>query len=215
MKKISQVLAVAIALLPLSAGAVYLNTNADVQVGAGSDTGVKATTNVDATTGGTKTNGTTDVNVQVGADTNATTHTEITGDPDFDLFAKSVTSAHAEVSAVDLDSDGAVDVAYKHKGWFFGFIPVTVTSHTKVMTAVDGSAKAVVSLPWWSFFVSGVSEARSDAETRLNADATVMANASLQTDAAARVKLVDAMVTSLVQADAAVKASYDLKAGTK
>lgn len=144
-----------------------------------------------------------------------TSPTEDGDDADFSVFAESVKKTHEQVADIDVDADGAVDVAFKHEGWFLGFIPVTVTSHTTVEAASDGSAKAHVRLPWWSFLVSGVKTAQSEAEASLNANADVKADASTQTTMASRVKLVDVMVSSLKEADLKMKASYDLKANKK
>ena len=226
MRLFAKVLTLALVVVPFSASAVSLYGTTDVKVdtsaGAKTDAGASVKGDAGGSSGNdveVKDDGAAGVQVQVGGntDTNATTNAEasITGDPDFDLFAKSVTTSNAEVSAVDLDADGKVDVAYKHKGWLFGFIPVMLTSHTTVTAESDGTAKAHVSLPWWSFLVSGVSQVKSDTEAALDADVDVKANASVQTSTNARVKLVEVMVSSLAKADAAAKASYDLKAGTK
>lgn len=141
-----------------------------------------------------------------------------TGDPDFDLLRAKVevlAKKDAMVRGVDVDADGEVEVAYKHPGRLFGVIPIVVTSRTTVETDAEGKVAAKVRLPWWSFLVSGVSEVRSGAEAALNADAGVAASAEATADVNARVKLVEAIVTSLQKADAAVKAGYNVKANVK
>lgn len=204
MKLISKILSIAIIVMPVSAFAAYTVTgvNADVNATVGHETSSDSDTNAVV-----------NVNMDLGGEGEGTV--TVTSDDDFDAHAETVTASHAEVQAVDVDADGSVDVAYKHQGWLFGFIPVMVTSHTKVVSDADGKAKAEVRLPWWSFLVSGVSKVQADTEAALNADAAVQANASMQTDTSARVKMLDAIISSLSSVDAKVKASWNLKENVK
>ena len=70
-------------------------------------------------------------------------------------------------------------------------------------------------LPWWKVFVSGLGNFVADAESDLSSNVTIMANAKVDANADARVRLVEAIVTSLTKVESAVKASYDVKASVK
>ena len=128
---------------------------------------------------------------------------------------EAVVKMNGNVRAVDIDADGTVDVAYVHKGWLFGFIPVSITSQTSINAAAAGSERVMVKLPWWKAFVSGLAGLEVDAEQSIDADATIQANAKVDANAEAHARLVEAIVSSLATVDAKIKASYDLKANTK
>lgn len=221
MKLLAKILSAALIVMPFSALAAY-------NVGLGVDASVGASGNASSSSSAGA-----DVHVGVGANGSTTVETpsgvEVTVDrsgaggatvthtnnAELQTYVETVAMAHPMVKSVDVDADGSVDVAYQHRGWFFGFIPVTVTSHTTAVAATDGSVTTHVRMPWWTIFVSGVSKIRTDAEAALNADASVKADATAQTDTTTRMRLADAFISAIAKADAAVRASYDVKAGTK
>ncbi len=218
------ILGMALLIIPFSAQALTVDVGTGVNAVVGSSTSggasvtgdVKANVNVQSSDDQDAM-----VQIQVGSDTSSSAGVEITGDPDFDMYAESVSSTHANVSGVEVGTEGEVEVAYKHRGWLFGFIPVTVTSHTTVEAPQNGTGtvEATVALPWWSFLVSGVSSIKASTETELVTNAEVKSEASLgaraEASAAARVKLAEAIIASISKIDANVRASYDLKAATK
>ncbi len=158
-----------------------------------------------------------EVEIEHGVEVETETH----GDPDFDLFVQTVKEGDENVVAADADGDDAVEVEYEHEARLFGFIPVTLMSKTSVKTEGGGMPVVKVSLPWWSFLVSGSSELKSSIETSLSANAELSADATAPRDSSSgmstgrRVKLVEVMVSSLAQVEAVMKASYDLKAAKK
>ena len=210
--------------LPLSAGAVGLYGDTGVNVNVGADASAKSQTNAGATTSvNVGVSGSTHVEtpsgVEITVDRSGTGGADvsvehrITGDPDFDLMVTSATKDNARVSKVDVAESGSVDVAFKHDGRLFGVIPVKVTSHTMVAADENGNAKVVVKLPWWSFFVSGVSKVKGDIETALSSNSEVKASANAEASAAARVKLVEVIVSSLT-AEANAQASASVETST-
>ncbi|MDO8523911.1 MAG: hypothetical protein Q7R74_01630, partial [bacterium] len=163
MKIFAKLVPLGLLLLPLSVGAVSIYGDTSVQV----NTTVGATTTVETgVSGSARVETPSGVNVDVnrsGDDgVEVTIENKSIGDPDFDLLVSTIKTENERVVAVDVDADGAVDVAYKHQGRLFGFIPVTVTSHTTITATTDGTVTAKVRLPWWSFFVSGVSKIKTD-----------------------------------------------------
>ena len=211
-KIITHVVAGFLVLVPLSAAALTVDVDAargakggsmDSSVGSDVVVGTKADVKTDAM-----------VKIDMDSDDDGAMEATITGDPDFDLYVKSVTSAEAQVSEVDVDEDGAVEVAYEHEGKLFGFIPVMVTSRTSVTAESNGQARVHARLPWWSFLVSGISGVQSGVETSLNAK-EVIKTGSAKASASIRIKLAEAIVSSLKETDTAVKASYNVKANVK
>lgn len=142
-----------------------------------------------------------------GDDNGTDANLEVHGDPDFDLFVKSAKEDDGDVESADVDSDGAVEVEYKHQGHLFGFIPVTLNSHTAVSADADGNAVVKVNMPWWSFLVSDASDIRSAIEASLSGDAELNANAK----AGEHVKLAEIVLSALAK----VKAGYNVKANVK
>ncbi len=220
MKFLAKLLPVALVLLPLSAGAVSIYGDASTDVNAGSNVSGSAHTNTTVQVGGSgpvnsqkpDDNSGAQIDVTVGANGTTTVLTTPNGhEVDFDSSVKTIKDNDDRVAAADVDGDGAVEVEFKHHAHLFGFIPVILNSHTTVSS--DGVVK--VSLPWWSFLVSDASDIRAGIESSLNANAEVEANASANADSSSRVKLVEVMVSSLAEVEAAMKASYDLKAAKK
>ncbi len=163
----------------------------------------------------TEVNGETVLELNVDGGTDVSVQGDISGDPDFDLFVETVKGEDESVRTVDVDSDGDVEVAYEHEGKFLGLFSVTYTSKTRVETDANGDAVVKVMMPWWSFLVSGSGDVKSEIESTVESDARVAANAEADVSMDSRVKLVEVLVSSVAKADAAVKASYDLKANVK
>ena len=221
MNKYIAVLSTVAMLAPCAALAVSvdINTTAGAHTtDEESDVGAMVEVEVGAE-GGAKVETPSGVTVEVdrmeGTNAVVTIEKNISGDPDFDLFVQTVQTQDENVEAVDVDAEGDVEVVYEHEGRLFGFLAMKFTSRTSVETDTSGKAVVKVKLPWWSFLVSGASNVKTEIESSLSADARVQANAEADVTVDSRVKLVEVLVSSVAKADAAVKASYNVKANVK
>jgi hypothetical protein len=206
MKTFTKLVPLALLVLPFGAFAASLYGGTAVNITTG--TGVSATVDANVYTGGnaSSSSGNTDshttagVDVNVGGNGNTTVQStaDIAASAEFKAVADSAKASDERVQAVDLNNEGAVDVAYRHDGKLFGFLPIKVTSHTLVKAQNDGTVSVQVKLPWWSFLVSGVSKVRSDLEASLQANAEVKADAMAEASASSRARLAQAIVASLM-----------------
>ncbi|TAK58601.1 hypothetical protein EPO14_02045 [Patescibacteria group bacterium] len=209
MKTAIKLLPIALLVLPLSVGAASLYGNTEVMANSGSgvsvDVGVrgdvKSSTGIE--TDSEKNETIANVKVDVSDD-----QEEMSGDVDteFKSFSDDVESKNENVEAVEANEDGSVEVAYQHKVRFLGFIPMKITSHTKVKSDADGNVTVTVKLPWWSFLVGGVSKVENDIETSLKANAQIKAGAGAQVSNETRAQIVNAIIASL-NAEASAKAN--------
>lgn len=210
MKTAIKLLPIALLVLPLSVGAASLYGNTEVMVTSGSDISVGADVDL---------KGSDDINDDVKGDTKVeisddTKELSVEDDAsaEFKLFADDVEAKNENVEAVEVNGDGSVEVAYQHQARFLGFIPMKVTSHTKVKSDADGNVTVTVKLPWWSFLVGGVSKVESDIETSLQANAEIKANAGAQVSNETRAQIVNAIIASL---NAEATASAQVEASAK
>lgn len=208
MKTAIKLLPIALLVLPLSVGASSLYGNTEVMANSGSgvsagvdvDVHVKGSDDIDDDVKG-------DIKVEISDDTKELS-TKDDMSAEFKLFAEDVEEENESVEAVEVNGDGSVEVAYRHEARFLGFIPMKVTSHTKVKSDADGNVSVTVTLPWWSFLVGGVSKVEKEIETSLKA------NAGAQVSNETRAQIVKAIVASLnaeavasAQAEASAKAN--------
>lgn len=211
MKTAIKLLPIALLVLPLSVGATSLYGNTEVMVTSGSDISVGADVDV---------KGSDDINDDVKGDTKVeisddTKESSVEDDAsaEFKSFSDDVEAKNESVEAVEVNGDGSVEVAYHHKARFLGFIPMKVTSHTKVKSDADGNVSVTVKLPWWSFLVGGVSKVENDIETSLKANAEIKAGAGAQVSNETRAQIVNAIVASLnAEAFASAEAEASAKA---
>lgn len=214
MKTAIKLLPIALLVLPLSVGASSLYGNTEVMANSGSgvsagvdvDVHVKGSDDIDDDVKG-------DIKVEISDDTKELS-TKDDMSAEFKLFAEDVEEENESVEAVEVNGDGSVEVAYRHEARFLGFIPMKVTSHTKVKSDADGNISVTVKLPWWSFLVGGVSKVEKEIETSLQANAQIKANAGAQVSNETRAQIVKAIVASLnaeavasAQAEASAKAN--------
>lgn len=213
MKTAIKLLPIALLVLPLSVGASSLYGNTEVMANSGSgvsagvdvDVHVKGSDDIDDVKG--------DIKVEISDDTKELS-TKDDMSAEFKLFAEDVEEENESVEAVEVNGDGSVEVAYRHEARFLGFIPMKITSHTKVKSDADGNVSVTVTLPWWSFLVGGVSKVEKEIETSLKANAEIKANAGAQVSNETRAQIVKAIVASLnaeavasAQAEASAKAN--------
>ncbi|TSD06293.1 MAG: hypothetical protein Greene07147_152 [Parcubacteria group bacterium Greene0714_7] len=194
MKTAIKLLPIALLVLPLSVGAASLYGNTEVMVTSGSDISVGADVDL---------KGSDDINDDVKGDTKVeisddTKELSVEDDAsaEFKLFADDVEAKNENVEAVEVNGDGSVEVAYQHQARFLGFIPMKVTSHTKVKSDADGNVTVTVKLPWWSF----------------QANAEIKANAGAQVSNETRAQIVNAIIASL---NAEATASAQVEASAK
>jgi len=217
MKTFTKLLSLALLVLPLSVGAtsLYGNTDVSVTTTVDPDVTVGAEAGAQGSAGSGAAGANTIVDVEVVADTDATAEANAGSDAnmsaEFKAFAATVKSDNERVEDVTVNGDGSVDVAYRHDGKFLGFIPMKVTSHTVVKNNADGTVSVAVKMPWWSFLVTGVSKVKSDIETSLQANAAVKVDAAVAASDETRVKLVNAIISSL-NAEAAASATAEADA---
>lgn len=134
---------------------------------------------------------------------------QIESENDLEVFSSNVSATNENVAKVDIDTgaegDSEVEVVHKHRGKLFGFIPVTITSTTKVTTKTDGSVEVESNLAPWSFLVTSVNYAKSELESRIRSNATVSANAHVNASARAKAEIAEAVVSE-VEAHATAQA---------
>ena len=145
------------------------------------------------------------VDVELGTDSlggTISSSAQVATDADLEIFSANVATQNENVARVDIVAD-EVKVVYRHKGRLFGFIPVTVKSTTSVEFQADAEAEINSRLSWWSFMVAGKNYSRTEVESRIENNATIMANAQADTSASARASVAEAMIAELEAAAAA------------
>ncbi len=126
---------------------------------------------------------------------------EVNSDEDLEVFADNISTREENVDEVTFDADatGAWEarVTYAHTGKLFGLIPVTVKSDTMVKVDAEGELSVESDLPWWNFMVTEKNHAEAEIESRLRDNATVMAAAEVEANAAVKAQVVEAIVAEL------------------
>lgn len=126
---------------------------------------------------------------------------EVRSDADLEVFAANVSIREDKVDEVTFDSEvtGAWEtrVVYAHEGKLFGLMPVTVKSTTVVEVDANGELHVDSNLPWWNFMVTEKNHAEAEIESRLRDNATVMAAAEVEANAAVKAQVVEAIVAEL------------------
>lgn len=152
--------------------------------------------------------------------TNSSTRTSISLpinislDTDLKNYENSIILKEDAVAKIDTTSSkDEITVEWKHEGKLFAFIPVTVTSETKVMANETAEAKVTTDMPWWSIFVSGVNDRSDEIDAKLEGSAAIKAYTDAKVSAQVRAQAVYEIVNEL-SADASLEAEANLKAQT-
>lgn len=150
----------------------------------------------------TKTEGRSITSLRVNADGVAIVlAADVKNESDLEVFAHNISAAEEKVSEVEIDSEtnGAwqAEVSYKHEGKLFGLMSVTLKSTTVVEVDEDGKLEVYSNLPWWNFMVTKKNHAEAEVESRLRDNATIMAAAEVDANAAVKAQVVEAMVAEL------------------
>ena len=126
---------------------------------------------------------------------------DVKNDADLEVFAHNISETEENVSGVEVDSEenGAwqAEVSYEHEGKLFGLMQVTLKSKTTVEVNEGGELEVHSNLPWWNFLVTKKNHAESEIESRLRDNATIMAAAEVEANAAVKAQVVEAIVAEL------------------
>ncbi|MCB9818823.1 hypothetical protein H6788_01450 [Candidatus Nomurabacteria bacterium] len=126
---------------------------------------------------------------------------DVKNDADLEVFAHNISETEENVSGVEVDSEenGAwqAEVSYEHEGKLFGLMQVTLKSKTTVEVNEGGELEVHSNLPWWNFLVTKKNHAESEIESRLRDNATIMAAAEVEANAAVKAQVVEAVVAEL------------------
>ncbi len=164
---------------------------ADISVGIGADVADDTATGSPSSSSAGD-DATVDVGLGVGANA------------DFSTYAETVMNADSRVASVNAGEDDSVAVEYWHDGKLFGLFPVKVKSETRAALAVNGSADVETHMPWWNFMVMGTGSAGAMVDEELSTSAMVAADLKMAENAAARARIVDAIIAA--HADARMSA---------
>ena len=101
-----------------------------------------------------------------------------------------------------------MQVVYRHKGKFLGFIPVTFTSTTSVESQADATVRVRSNASWWTFLVVQKNYTKAGVESKIKNNAKVQANAKINASAQAKAEVAEAVIAE-VAANAAATASVN------
>ncbi len=126
---------------------------------------------------------------------------DVRSEADLEVYVHNLAATEEKVSEVEIDSDdnGAWEakVSYEHEGKLFGLMQVTLESTTVVEVDEDGKLEVHSNLPWWNFMVTKKNHAEAEVESRLRDNATIMAAAEVEANAAVKAQVVEAVVAEL------------------
>ena len=185
-------------LIPMVSSAVVgVSLEGEVDVGITSDNSTSSDASLDS-------------NANAGVDVSGNTSggrleimssTQISSEADLEAFATNIASEDSEVASVDTDSgsedESKVSVAYRHRGKFLGFIPVTYKSFTTVTAKADAEVDVSSRASWWTFLVVKEDYSEAELESQIRNSATVQANATAQADARAKARIAEAVIAEL------------------
>lgn len=126
---------------------------------------------------------------------------EVRSDEDLEIFTHNVSESEEKVSSAKVESEenGAweAEVSYEHEGKLFGLMQVTLKSKNTVEIDEEGTLEVHSDLPWWNFMVTKKNHAENEIESRLRDNATIMAAAEVEANAAVKAQVVEAMIAEL------------------
>jgi hypothetical protein len=130
---------------------------------------------------------------------------------DLNSYDDLVVKARPAVTAINVDSNNNIAIAYSQPAKFFGIFPTTITG--TVMVDAQGNAK--IELPWWAMFYAKNTAATQASVTGAVAGSGADFSAGAQADAQAQLqneaRVIDA-VTGALQAQATADASTSVTA---
>lgn len=192
-------------------GAVDTTVDTNVNVGIHGDGGIDIEANATSSHADVSNSaeGNTAVSLKVNASGVAiTSASKVNSEEDLKVFSSNISSQNKAIVLVNVSSENTamtkVQVVYRHKGKFLGFIPVTIKSTTVVEARENSEAEIKSSLSWWSFLVAGENYSKTNLESRIKGNSKVLANAKANASAQARAEIAEAVIAEL-QANASVK----------
>lgn len=194
-----------IILMPSGAAAASLyggsNGTASVTIGADVSAGASATGSPSSSSAGDDSS-MPDTPSSTGLNVSVTSASSVSTEMDLADYRESVMEEDAAVAEVDAVAGSDVTVSYWHEGRLFGIFPVKVKSETTAALTTDGDVAVTTHMPWWNMFVTGTGDARAAVDEELSSSTRVAADLKMKEDAAARARLIEAIVA----AHAAVRA---------
>ena len=145
-------------------------------------------------------NGAQVVLMQNAAGVTVTTPSQVQSQEDLNVFAENVRAQNQHVVSVNTQAQNRVEVAYQHRAYLFGFIPVLATVRTQVQADANGAAQVTTSHPWWDFLASGDGAVGATVKAALTGDASVSAVASGSASASQVAQAIQAIVQANVAA---------------
>ncbi|MFW0871277.1 MAG: hypothetical protein ACKKL4_02380 [Patescibacteria group bacterium] len=133
---------------------------------------------------------------------------EVDSSEDLALYANSLARSDVRIQAIEASND-EVAISFRDSGKLFGFINVGINRTAKIKAdtaSSDTEIRAIVSNPWWSIFVSGNTNAKSELEASLqshtSANTSVSASPSAQAFTLSQIKAsVDSYLEARARAD--------------
>ncbi|PIR83002.1 hypothetical protein COU19_02980 [Candidatus Kaiserbacteria bacterium CG10_big_fil_rev_8_21_14_0_10_56_12] len=119
---------------------------------------------------------------------------QVTSDDDLEVYVHNVPASDARITAVAAPATNKIEVAYKHRAYLFGFIPVTATTRTTVSANASGTPQVTTTYPWWNFLASGDGGIAEKVDTTLAKDTAIQA--IVQGSASARAAVIAAIVAA-------------------
>ncbi len=156
---------------------------------------------------GSAVGGSADADVGIEApDTPVSSDDRVMTDTDFESFRANLSARDANVAEVEAAGDSEVKVSYYHPGRLFGMFSVKVKSETRAMLDDEGTARVETHMPWWNFFVVGTDDTSTMVDEKLSSSAEVSTDLKMTDDAAARTRLIEAIVAAHASANAQLMA---------
>ena len=125
---------------------------------------------------------------------------DVADEDDLERYQTSLKGEDAYYDDAVMDADGYIAISYYHEGRFLGLVPVQVKSHTTVATNTDGQVTVKTHMPWWNLFVSGTADIASDIDARLAGSGTLASDSKMTDNAAAKARIIEAVVQAHTQA---------------
>lgn len=181
--------------LPSVASATFLYDGEELYVQAGLDAnfdvGVEAstTTNVE----NERENGTTgDSDDSSGARSSST----VTSDAELVLYGEALQQADANVGRAEASTDGEIRVEYYYPVRLFGVFQVRAKSETTVELGKSGMLQVRTRMPWWSVAATGTGTVPASVDSALSNSGEIITDMKFRGDAAARARVLEAVVAA-------------------
>lgn len=190
-------------------GSLDTSVSSDINLDGNSTTTTSTTTTVTETTIDIGTEADTNVSTEVSSDLRAnsqgiviTSSSQVESENDLEVFRSNITTQNEAVADVEINTDedeqqSEIKVVYRHGGYLFGFIPVTVKSVTTVETNASGELEVYTRKSWYSFLVANENYSGAEIESKIKNNQTIKVNSKVERSAQARAKIAEAIVTEL------------------